>query len=171
MLLLLPLPLLVVVARAAPTPNHRHMHVTLADGVTQVALWRHDRDQGVRFKCAHTRRDLAQDALRWLDTNADNTIDDAELHVPFDRCLGWTERMALRLGTTFGVAGDAATVMRLCDVDGDGRIGLADFVTTSDACWTHTDAELLDSHTHTTCLCTCTSIDQLYDFIFNREPC
>ena len=125
-------------------------------------------DPGIRFKCSHSRVEVMQQALRYIDTNQDNCIDATEIEDKFSSCLSWYERTAVSLGEFFGAIVTPDKMMHDCDINGDEKLCVEDAVATHKTCAYLTPKNISKV---TTCICDCNIINGLYEYIFLRQPC
>lgn len=133
-----------------------------------AALWSPANDTGLVFRCGHARYEAVRDIMLHLDANGDRCLDRAEMTGVFERCLTWYERAGMRLGSMLGVVETPDTAITDCDVRGnDERVCLEDVLATQTDCERYAAGELL-AHT---CLCTCTALNDLYRYVFERLPC
>lgn len=128
-------------------------------------LWSFDEDVGARLSCTHRRADVLVAALRYLDTNDDACVDLDEMRFAFERCLTWYERLGMRLGHIFGVVQTPESTMDDCDRNDDRRMCVEDVLATNAEC--AADAAPVAQR----CMCTCQPIDQMFSYVFDREPC
>jgi len=144
--------------------------LTFANG-TSVHLWADSEDSGHALRCKHSRAAMAQDALTKLDADGDGCVDLDEMQAAFSNCLSWVESIGMRVGSIFGSVQTPESTMARCDRTGDSRMCLTDLIETQHECRQYSVDDLRAGRTNNTCMCDCSSIDQLYKFILSREPC
>jgi len=152
------------------SPRSLATSLTFSNG-TVVPLWDEARDTGHSMRCKHSRASMAQAALTKLDSDGDGCIDLIEMQAAFSACLSWVESVGMRLGSFFGSVQTPESTMERCDRTGDKRMCLHDLLITQKECEQYSVADLRAGHMNKTCMCDCSSIDQLYQFILSREPC
>ena len=136
-----------------------------------VDLWSSANDTGRALGCRHTRAEMAQTVITQLDVNGDECIDMDEMHDAFGACLAWYERAAMSVGSVIGSIETPETTMDACDRNGDRRMCIEDVLRTQHECEAYSVDDFRAGRSKNTCLCTCSSMDELYKFVLDRYPC
>ena len=138
---------------------------------TTVELWPTAEDTGHQLQCRHSRAAMVQRVVEQIDSNGDGCVDLDEMSRAFDSCLSWWERMAMRAGSLIGQIETPESTMATCDRNADKRMCLDDLLITQRECASYSHDDLAAGRTKATCLCTCSSMDDLYKFVLDRHPC
>jgi len=162
--------LLLVATLVASIGAARPEQLVFKSGRT-VDLWSSANDTGRALGCRHTRAEMAQAAIGQIDVNGDECIDMGEMRAAFASCLSWYERGAMSIGSIIGSVETPESTMDACDRTGDRRMCIEDVLRTQHECEAYSIDDFRAGRSKNTCLCTCSSMDQLYKFVLDRYPC
>jgi hypothetical protein len=130
---------------------------------TQVKLWPHAQDMGVKMGCKHTGADIVSCIKNVVDADQDDRVTAAEIDAAKSKYMHWYEK-----AFSFVLKrGNSELIVQRCDTDGDAQISIDDLLHWNRACQQYSTEKQVEE-AGDTCMCNCEAIDSISKFICDR---